>query len=56
MSFKIEYLHGRSNNWTATGTYSSEQSAIFYAKAVAKRSGVTRVRVSDSSGAVVWMV
>ena len=55
MSFKVEYLYGPGNNWTSTGTYSCEQSAIFYAKAVAKRAGVTRVRVSNPSGSAVWL-
>lgn len=55
MSFKVQYLYGNSNNWTATGTFSSEQTAIFNAKSVAQRSGVTKVRVINDSGSAVWM-
>ena len=51
MSFKVEYLYGNSNSWTSTGSYSSEQTAIFYAKEVAKRSGVSKVRISNGGTA-----
>lgn len=54
MPFKVEFLYGRNNSWTATGSYSSEQTAIFYAKEVAKRSGVSKVRIS-SGGSAVWL-
>ena len=36
VSFRVEHLYGKSNNWTSTGSYSSEQTAIFNAKSVAK--------------------
>lgn len=55
MSYKVEYLHENGNVWTSTGTHSSEQTAIFNARTVAKRSRVTKVRVIDGSGSVVWM-
>lgn len=55
MSYKVEYLYGNSNNWTATGSFSSEQSAIFNAKTVAKRTNVTKVRVTNPAGSAVWM-
>lgn len=55
MSFKVEYLQGNSNHWTPVGNFSSEQSAIFNAKSVAQRSGVSKVRVTNASGGAVWM-
>lgn len=55
MSFKVEYLYGNSNNWTSTDSHASEQSAILNAKAVAKRSGFSKVRASNKSGSAVWI-
>ena len=55
MSFRVEYLYQNSNCWTASGSFASEQTAIFNAKSVAKRTGVSKVRVSNKSGSAVWM-
>lgn len=55
MSYKVEYLAGRSTLWILAGSFASERSAIFNAEAVAHRKNVTKVRVTDPSRFPVWM-
>lgn len=55
MSYKVQFQQGNSSMWQPGGTgYGSEWEAITQAKQVARRSGVTAVRVLSPNGVPVW--